>query len=88
MSIDISNAIRKYLTDLPIKHYRQITLKLLDLANTPFPHDSLKMKGYESRYRIDSGEYRVVYEVEGKLVRVVIVGKRNDSDVYKKADRL
>lgn len=42
-----------------------------------------------SNYRVDSGEYRIIYRfipVEN-LVEVVLVGKRNDDDVYKRLTR-
>ena len=55
------------------------------MAN-PEPHDSKELKGYPYR-RADIGEYRIVYRVEGDVLKITVVGKRNDSDVYKKLAR-
>ena len=38
--------------------------------------------------RIDIGEYRVVYRVEGDTVKIALVGKRNDSDAYRQLSQL
>jgi len=34
-----------------------------------------------------SREYRIVYEFDQDTVRIPVVGKRNDGEVYKKAKR-
>jgi mRNA interferase RelE/StbE len=34
------------------------------------------------------GEYRVIYAIDGELVEVLVVGKRNDDDMYKLWDRM
>lgn len=56
----------------------------------PFPADSEQLSGYQGLYRVDSGEYRIVYRYfpEQDLVEVILVGKRNDDDVYKRLKRL
>jgi mRNA interferase RelE/StbE len=40
--------------------------------------------------RVDSGEYRIVYRFDTNLdlVEVILVGKRNDDEVYKQLKRL
>ncbi len=51
------------------------------MAN-PEPPDSIHMQGYPFK-RVDIGEYRIVYRVEGDCVNVACIGKRNDDEVYK-----
>lgn len=46
------------------------------------------LSSYPSDRRIDSGEFRVCYKVESKIVYIVIVGKRNDDELYKKLPRV
>ncbi|MCK4824004.1 hypothetical protein KA005_50090 [bacterium] len=55
------------------------------MAN-PEPHDSKELKGYPYR-GTDIGEYRIIYCVEKDILKIAIVGKRNDSEVYKKLAR-
>lgn len=68
----------------------QIAKKVLALNVEPLPADSKELKGYRGYYRVDSGEYRIVYrfKVDEDLVEVILVGKRNDDEVYKKLRRL
>ena len=87
LKIDLENRVKKFLRKLSGKHERQILEKILALAHDPHPFDSLRLEGYRAR-RADIGEYRVVYYVEGEWLRVPIVGKRNDSEIYKKLRRL
>ena len=51
---------------------------------------SEQLSGYQGFYRVDSGEYRIVYRFfsEKDLVEVILVGKRNDDDAYKRLKRL
>lgn len=55
----------------------------------PDLHDAKKLIGYENYTRIDIGEHRIIYRYETKkdLVTVVLVGKRNDDEVYRVAKR-
>ncbi|MDO9509226.1 MAG: hypothetical protein Q7I97_07830 [Thermovirgaceae bacterium] len=39
-------------------------------------------------FRVDSGEYRIVYRFDDEVLYVSVIGKRNDGDVYKKAKRV
>jgi mRNA interferase RelE/StbE len=53
----------------------------------PTPNDYIKLYGSEGRYRVDIGEYRVIYSFNETIVSIFIVGKRNDSEVYKNAKK-
>ena len=75
-----------FLESLPAKQFRQVVASIFSLLTTPQPHDSTQLKGYPFR-RVDIGEYRVIYEISGDDILIQLVGKRNDSDVYKKLGR-
>jgi mRNA interferase RelE/StbE len=57
----------------------------LRIKGNPRPQDYAALKGYQGGYRIDQGEYRILYTIDddNKLVDVFRVGKRNDDEVYK-----
>ncbi len=82
LKIDLENRVKKFLRKLPPKHERQILGKLLALCADPYPSDSQLLKQYKAR-RADIGEYRIIYYVDSTWLHVPIVGKRNDSEVYK-----
>lgn len=75
-----------FLATLPPKQRSQIALKMLSLFNDPLPHDSIKIKGGNgNEYRVDIGEYRILYTFTPKDgVFVAKTDKRNASRVYKK----
>ncbi len=68
------------------KHSKQVATKITELRINPYTQDSLKLKGYDF-YRVDTGEYRVVYSVEAEILEILLIEKRNDDEVYKKLRR-
>ncbi|MBE9100554.1 type II toxin-antitoxin system RelE family toxin [Vacuolonema iberomarrocanum] len=88
--LDGLDAVLKFLKGLQPKIAAQIAKKVLALNVDPLPTDSKALSGYPGYYRVDSGEYRIVYRFYPKedLVEVVLVGKRNDDEVYKQLRRL
>lgn len=88
--LDGLQAVLNFLNGLQPKIAAQIAKKTLPLNIESLPTDSKQLKGYPNYYRVDSGEYRIVYRYkpEDDLVEVILVGKRNDDEVYKKLERL
>ena len=37
--------------------------------------------------RIKSGEFRVIYALDGEVLQIRLIGKRNDGDIYKALER-
>jgi mRNA interferase RelE/StbE len=70
----------KALDTLPQKAFKQVFLKLFALQGNPKPQDCKKPKGYPNGYRVDQGEYRILYTLEEREVRVFRIGKRNDDE--------
>jgi len=87
LELEFSKRSRKFLLRIPAKHAGQITRKAQSLAENPFPPDSERLKGYALN-RADIGEYRIVYYVQGVLLHIYLIGKRNDDEVYKQLKRL
>jgi mRNA interferase RelE/StbE len=78
----VSKKAQKFLDDLPPKQFRQIMKKIFALLENPRPHDSEELRGYPF-LRNDVGEYRIIYDVQGDTLRLIVVGKRNDAEVYR-----
>lgn len=85
--LDLSKRAASFLERLPKKHAAQIARKLALLLADPHPSDSKLLHGVPL-YRTDSGEYRIIYNVEQQTLRVYLIGKRNDGEVYRRLDRL
>ncbi|MBS1958376.1 MAG: hypothetical protein JST80_02795 [Bdellovibrionales bacterium] len=58
------------------------------MRTNPEPHDSQVSKGHAPLRRVDVGEYRIIYIVEGDVLKIALVGKRNDDEIYKQLKRL
>ena len=87
MKLLLSKRAKDFLDTLPPKPFRQVVLTVFQLLAEPYPQDAKQSKAY-SYHRVDVGEYRVVYAVNGEELHVLVVGKRNDDDVYKRLKRL
>jgi mRNA interferase RelE/StbE len=77
----------KFVRGMQDKHARQVLMRIIELAGDPFPQDHRKLHGYRDMLRVDAGEYRIVYRVDGDMLIVLLVGKRNDDEVYRRASR-
>ncbi len=85
--LDLTKAAGKFLQKLPAKQFRQIVTTIFRLMEQPQPHDSKHLTGYSEYRRVDIGEYRIIYRVDDGTVKICVIGKRNDSDVYKRFKR-
>ena len=86
--LDISREAQHFLSDLQQpKQYKQIASKIFNLLKIPLPSDSKHLSGYPGYMRVDSGEYRIVYALADSVIRIILVDKRNDDEVYKQLNR-
>jgi mRNA interferase RelE/StbE len=61
----------------------RIVAKITALATNPRPHGSEKLAGYDDRYRIRQGNYRVVYEIDDSASQVTIYKIGHRREVYR-----
>ncbi|MBV9575220.1 MAG: type II toxin-antitoxin system RelE/ParE family toxin [Gammaproteobacteria bacterium] len=85
--IDLKPRAKKFIQSLPPKHKRQVKDCILSLQHNPNPHDAKQLLGYENYTRVDIGEYRIIYRYKNDKVTVVLIGKRNDDEIYRVAKR-
>ena len=83
LPIELQPAARRFLDTLPPKQFRQVARKIFALADDPVPPDSQLLRGYPYR-RAEAGEFRIVYDLTERSLRIVLVGKRNDDEVYRR----
>lgn len=82
-NLAITKRADKSLSDLDAKQYKQVGKTIFKLLSDPEPHDSQPLKGAESgERRVDAGEYRIIYSFSEDTVQVLVIGKRNDDEVY------
>lgn len=78
----LSKATRKQLASLPVFIHNKIIEDISALAEVPRPAGCKKLKGYKNAYRIRVGDYRIIYEVEDKILRVIIIAIGHRKDIY------
>lgn len=86
-ALRLEKDIQPYVSSLPPKHAKQVLTKIMQLMADARPNDSEHLDGYMNCFRVTSGEYRVIYTFSQDDVRVLVVGPRNDSAVYKTFER-
>ena len=57
--------------------------KVRNLAQDPRPHGSEKLAGYDDRYRVRQGNYRIVYEIDDQAGHVTIYKIGHRKDIYR-----
>jgi mRNA interferase RelE/StbE len=88
LKLDFSRSAAKFLQKMPAKHARQVAERITALRQMPNVLPTEDVKGYAPFRRLKSGEYRIVYVIEGETLFVTLVGKRNDDDIYKQLAKL
>lgn len=87
MRSELSKQAIKFLKHLPPKHELQVVRRIAELADNPFAPDVKKVSGSDC-FRVDSGEYRIIYSIRGDMLFIWLVGKRNDDEVYRRFRRM
>ena len=82
LKLNITKQAVKFFYSVPAKQYRQVFNKILALMADPEPPDSSPLIGYPYR-KADIGEYRIIYRIEEDSLKVALVGKRNDDEIYR-----
>lgn len=87
-NLDLSKQALSFIESLQLKQKKQIANKIQILLENPKPQDNKKLKGGGEYFRVDVGEYRIIYSLGKMTVFVFVIGKRNDDEVYRKFDRM
>ena len=85
--VQLTPKAEKYLKSLPSKFARQLINKLEMLGITPRPRGCEKIKADKERFRIHSGNYRIIYEVHDNVLLVLVIRIDHRQGVYKRHKR-
>ena len=77
-TVKFRSSAEKELRNVQKKDQGRVLRKIEALADNPYPPKVKKLSGEENYYRIQVGDYRVIYRVEAErlMVRVVKIGHR------------
>ncbi len=82
-SVIISGSALKAMNRMPEKVRFRVDKKILSLSKNPLPRGVKKLRGSERFYRIRTGQYRVVYQIDGDQLRIIVIRIRHRKDVYR-----
>lgn len=88
LALDLSKRAYDSLFGLEPKQCKQVAKQIHGLTKDPYPHDSKHLSGHPGFHRIDVGEFRVCYMVDNHIVKIVVVGRRNDDAAYRELNRV
>ena len=79
VSATAERQLKKIRREDTIRILRSISL----LADEPRPCGCRKLSGYDDIYRIRIGNYRVIYEIDGKRIIIIILKIGHRREVYR-----
>jgi mRNA interferase RelE/StbE len=79
----IPKPVQKQLDSLSDTVRERIVKRIVILKDNPRPRGRVKLKGYESEYRIRIGDYRVRYEIRDQESIVLLLHCGHRRDIYR-----
>lgn len=81
--VDFTRQSRKQLDQLPIPVKKRILKRLLALEDHPQSSSAKKLSGQEEIWRLRVGDYRVIYEIQGERLVVLVLRVGHRREVYR-----
>jgi mRNA interferase RelE/StbE len=80
--VEVAPAALRQIRKLDPAAKRRVQAAIELLSRQPRPHGATRLVGGEGEWRVRTGDYRVIYEIQDTvlLVLVVAVGHRRDID--------
>lgn len=76
MQVIYNKRTQKQLEDIPANDRIRLTARIDAYAADQQAGDVIKMQGTDNTYRLRSGNYRAIFEIEGDTMFVIRVGHR------------
>jgi mRNA interferase RelE/StbE len=81
--IEVSETAAKVIRKLPRDEIKRIEQKINKLTENPRPTGVEKLSGKEHIYRIRSGDYRIIYHVQDKILHILVLKVGHRKEVYR-----
>lgn len=82
-TVIIPKPVEKQLNNLPEDIRQRVTAKILSLTIEPRPIGVKKLKGFDNEYRVRVGDYRIRYEVNDKILTVLVLHCKHRRNIYR-----
>lgn len=81
--VEITPVAKRQIKKLVKQTQELIIQRLEELAENPRPSGVLKMEGEENLYRVRVADYRIIYEIQDRVLLIVVVKVGHRGDVYR-----
>jgi mRNA interferase RelE/StbE len=81
--IEFRPAAMRELAKLERLTRRRIAATLESLAKNPRSPAAEKLKGHNHRYRVRCGDYRIIYEIEDRVLIILVLRIGHRREVYR-----
>lgn len=81
--IEFAPAAERQLNKFSQKVQQQVLKRVEMLKLNPRPDGCKKLAGVNSFYRIRTGDYRVIYNIDDQVLLILVVKIGNRKDVYR-----
>ena len=80
--IILPKSVQRELDRLPDEIAKRILARLAGLETNPRPADVKKLKGRDA-WRIRIGDYRVIYEIDDRVLQILVITVGHRREVYR-----
>jgi len=80
--IEFTHSSEKEFKKLDSVVKQRVSDAVVELEDNPRPSGCVALKDYKSIYRIRIGKFRVIYEVQDKVLLVLVIRIAKREDVY------
>jgi mRNA interferase RelE/StbE len=81
--IEFSPTAESQFKKLPKEVQTRLKHRIDTLAENPFPRGVKKLSAEENFYRLRIGDYRIIYQVKGKALLILILKLGHRKNVYR-----
>jgi mRNA interferase RelE/StbE len=83
-AVTVAPAAARQLRKLDAVARRRVQAVIETLAGNPRPPGAVKLVGGSGEWRVRSGDYRVVYEIDDGVLVILVVAVAHRRDVYER----
>jgi mRNA interferase RelE/StbE len=81
--VELQPSAERDLASLSRPEQRRVAEKIDGLAQNPRPPGAKKLEGSQEIWRVRVGDYRILYQIEGAVLLVLVIRIRHRRDVYR-----
>ena len=82
-TVELKPAAQKFIAAQTKKIQRQLIEQIEALAHNPRPANSKLLHTKEKLYRVRSGNYRIIYQIQDRRLLIVVIKIGDRKDIYK-----